>query len=424
MNNNEAWKELFREYDILRQIEHYGQFRISANQIRSYREPRLMTKFDHRINLPYVFSHNDLSILPVTRGDYIISHFDAYHELEQNNPEIIKLAAPDNIQSLDYNNISSEAIALNCAFAAGIISDFLEDDCIIPTVSGRMGTGDFAFTIDDRHDKLSRKLNVSVSNAQMEIDGAYEGNSFLAILEAKRELSEDFITRQIYYPFRVWQARITKPVRPVFFVYSNNIFSLYEYIFTDVNNYSSIELIRQKNYSVSDIHITKQDILRILERVKIVDEPEISFPQADKFSRVINLCELLDEHELYKSKQEITEQYAFDSRQADYYANAGRYLGLIDKNGKSLYSLSDNGKRILSMNYKNRQLAFCECILSHKIFHETLMLYFKTGQLPKTTSITEIMKHSGLHAVDSEETFKRRAGTIRSWLNWIADLIL
>ncbi|MBQ4470676.1 MAG: hypothetical protein II917_11135 [Synergistaceae bacterium] len=383
-----------------------------------------MTKFDHRINLPYVFSHNDLSILPVTRGDYIISHFDAYHELEQNNPEIIKLAAPDNIQSLDYNNISSEAIALNCAFAAGIISDFLEDDCIIPTVSGRMGTGDFAFTIDDRHDKLSRKLNVSVSNAQMEIDGAYEGNSFLAILEAKRELSEDFITRQIYYPFRVWQARITKPVRPVFFVYSNNIFSLYEYIFTDVNNYSSIELIRQKNYSVSDIHITKQDILRILERVKIVDEPEISFPQADKFSRVINLCELLNEHELYKSKQEITEQYAFDSRQADYYANAGRYLGLIDKNGKSLYSLSDNGKRILSMNYKNRQLAFCECILSHKIFHETLMLYFKTGQLPKTTSITEIMKHSGLHAVDSEETFKRRAGTIRSWLNWIADLIL
>ncbi len=423
MNNNEAWKELFREHDILRQIEHYGQFRISANQIREYREPRLMTKFDHRINLPSVFLHNDLSILPVTRGDYIISHFDAYHELEQNNSGgIIKLAAPYNIQSLDYNNIPSEAIALNCALAAGIISDFLGDDRIIPTVSGRMSTGDFAFTINDTHDKSSRE--VSVSNAQMEIDGAYEGSSFLAIIEAKRELSEDFITRQIYYPFRVWQARITKTVRPVFFIYSNNVFSLYEYIFDDMNNYSSIKLIRQKNYSVNYTKITQQDILRILERARIVNEPEISFPQADKFERVINLCELLNGHELSKSKQEITEQYAFDSRQADYYANAGRYLGLIDKNGKSLYSLSDTGRKILNMNYRNRQLAFCECILSHKIFHEILMLYFKTEQLPKTTSITEIMKHSGLYSVDSEETFRRRAGTVRSWLNWIVGLAL
>ena len=36
-----------------------------------------------------------------------------------------------------------------------------------------------------------------------EINAAYEGRSCLAILEAKREISEDFITRQLYYPFRM-----------------------------------------------------------------------------------------------------------------------------------------------------------------------------------------------------------------------------
>lgn len=419
MNNNEAWKELFRKHNILDHIEQHGQFRISANQIREYREPRLMTKFDHKINLPSVFSVNELAILPVTRGDYVIAHFDAYHKLEHNNSEIIKLVPPDNIQSLDYNNIPSEAIALNCAFAAGIITDFLEDECIIPTVSGRMGTGDFDFMINDTKNDLSRKI--SVANAQMEIDAAYEGRSFLALIEAKREFSEDFITRQIYYPFRVWQARITKPVRPVFFTYSNNIFTLSEYKFAEKNNYSSIELIRQKNYSVEDTDITAQDILNILDRVKIVNEPEISFPQADKFERVIDLCELLNNTN-GMTKQEITEHYNFDSRQSDYYANAGRYLGLIERNNSSVYSLSDMGRKILNMNYRNKQLALCECILSHRVFHEALKLYFSTGNLSDINEIIIIMKESELYNIDGEETFKRRAGTIRSWLNWIANL--
>ena len=204
---------------------------ISADQIREYREPRLMTKFDHRINLPDTFASNDLAILPVTRGDYVISHFDAYHKLEADNVQIETFSPPDNIQSLDYNNIFSEAVALSCAFAAGIIMDFLDDDSIIPTVSGRMGTGAFDFSIPDTKNHTLHSVNVS--NAQIEIDAAYEGRSCLALFEAKREISTDFITRQLYYPFRVWQNRITKPVRPVFFVYSNNIFSLYEYTFSD-----------------------------------------------------------------------------------------------------------------------------------------------------------------------------------------------
>lgn len=46
--NDTAWESLFDKYHILTEIEQNGQFIISANQIKEFREPRLMTKFDHK----------------------------------------------------------------------------------------------------------------------------------------------------------------------------------------------------------------------------------------------------------------------------------------------------------------------------------------------------------------------------------------
>jgi hypothetical protein len=43
-------------------------FEITAIQINEFREAGLMTKFDHSINLPKIFSDNGLAILPITRG--------------------------------------------------------------------------------------------------------------------------------------------------------------------------------------------------------------------------------------------------------------------------------------------------------------------------------------------------------------------
>ena len=426
MNNAQAWEKLFSKHDIQRNIDMYGQFRISAGQIKKFREPRLMTKFDHKSNLPDLFSKNDLAILPVTRGDYVIAHFDAYHVLEQSTRLITRMIPPDNIQSLDYNNIPSEAIALNCALAAGIISDFLGEEQLIATVSGRMGTGTFDFSILDTRSRTLRP--VSVSNAQMEIDAAYEGHSCMALFEAKLAKSgifEDFMTRQLYYPFRVWHSRITKPVRPVFFVYSNEIFRLYEYEFEDIGNYSSIRLVRQKNYSVDDTSITSEDIQDILNMTTIIHEPKgIPFPQADKFERVVNLCELLNDSDM--STSDVTEEYTFTTRQTRYYTNSARYLGLVEKergNGETIYALTPQGRRIMGMSYRKRQLSFCELILSHKAFRETLALCFSTGHMPSNQDITDIMRHSGLQGVSSEETFWRRASTIRGWVNWIISLI-
>ena len=50
--NDVAWEALFDSYEILTQNASNGQIIISASQIKEYREPRLMAKIDHGINLP------------------------------------------------------------------------------------------------------------------------------------------------------------------------------------------------------------------------------------------------------------------------------------------------------------------------------------------------------------------------------------
>lgn len=418
--NDTAWENLFDKYHILSEIERNGQFIISANQIKEFREPRLMTKFDHKVNLPAIFAANNLSILPITRGDYIISSFSAYKEFDEPNTEVQRISIPTHIQSLMPQFLVSEAIALNCANACGILNDFLEDDELVPTVSGRMSSGGFRFDIDTAFGPKC----ITVNNSQIEIDAAYEGIHYLSLFEAKRDLSDDFLIRQLYYPFRVWSGRVTKTVKPVFLIFSNGVFNLYQYQFENPQNYNSLHLVKQKNYIIAT-EIGLADIENLLRTVPLVHEPDISFPQADRMSRIVNLIELLNEKPM--SKQDITSEYAFDERQTNYYTDAGRYLGLIDKSrdsdGVILFQLSALGRRVMELEYKERQLAIVSQILAHKVFNETLRLHLECGEMPDKQTIVQIMKRSNLYHVEAESTYLRRSSTVIGWINWILGLI-
>lgn len=418
--NDTAWQILFDKYDILGNIERNGQFMISSNQIKEFREPRLMTKFDHKINLPTIFADNRLAILPISRGDYVISSFSAYKEFEPPVNDVQRVSIPAHIQSLMPQFLVSEAIALNCANACGILSDFLEDEALVPTVSGRMSSGNFGFDIETD----SGVKRIDVANSQIEIDAAYEGINCLSLFEAKRDLSDDFLVRQLYYPFRVWKERVTKPVKPVFLVFSNGMFNLYQYEFDDPQNYNSLRLVKQKNYVIAT-EISLSDIENLLITVPFVAEPKISFPQADRMSRIVNLIELLNEKPM--TKQDITSKYAFDERQTNYYTDAGRYLGLIEKghdeNGNILFQLSTRGRHILGLEYKERQLAIVTQILAHKVFNETLKLHLQYGEMPDKQTIIRIMKEANLYNIEADSTYLRRSSTVVGWINWILGIV-
>jgi len=419
--NNLAWIRLFEEHPILDEITTKGFFEIDSKSINRFREARLMTKFDHRSQLPQIFSQNDLSILPTSRGSYIISKIKTFFDFEEDKSEIIEKEFP-NIESIDFNNITSESIALNCAFISGMIADFIEEENPKLTVNGRMSSLDFDFVITTKDDN---QLPIKVSKAQLEIDGGYESEHYLTLIEAKNSISKDFMIRQLYYPYRLWKGKLQKEVKNVFLTYSNGIFHFREYRFEDPNHFNSLQLIKSQKYSIRGSHINMEVIQRILNEVKIVPEPKIPFPQANSFERFINLCELLNSRTIL-SREEITQEYDFDARQTNYYTSVGMYFGLIDRTKiekQICYLLTKEGQELFQMPLSQRQLKFIELILSHKAFNETLKLYLQKGERPDKQEIVEIMKRASLYGIESDSTFGRRSSTISSWINWILDQI-
>jgi hypothetical protein len=421
--NDTAWEKIFDKYKIIDKVVADGHTVISSTHINEFREARLMTKFDHKSQLPKLFADNNLSILPTSRGGYIIGTFETFSDFNTDDIDVTPIEFPTFLESLDYREITSEATAINCAFVSKILHDFTEEENLLPTVSGRMSSSSFGFDINS-----SKGLfKIDVGNSQVEIDGGYEGDSSLSLIEAKNYISDDFLVRQLYYPYKLWSGKIQKQVRPIFLTYTNGIFHLREYAFTNINHYNSLVLIKHKKYAVQDGAFNIETIQEILDKTKTAKEPEIPFPQADSFERVINLCELLKQKE-FITKEEITQSYDFDARQTDYYSNAGKYLGLIDI-GKDPLSgqigcfLTTKGNQVFSLNLIDRQKEFVKLVISHLAFKETLKLYLQNVEMPSKENIVEIMKKSKLHNVGSDSTYFRRASTIVGWINWIINQI-
>ncbi len=416
--NNVAWQQLFDKHDIVNKVEEEGATYIKASDINEFREARLMTKFDHCSQLPDLFVKHSISILPVSRGSYILGRFDMFHPFEESDAEVIPVTFPSFLESLNHQEISSEATAINCAFVSGILQHFTGEAELYPTVSGRMSSGKLSFEVTAGGGRMA----IEVDNSQMEIDGGYEGTNCLALIEAKNYISDDFLIRQLYYPYALWNTKISKQVRPIFLSYSNGIYHVKEYTFDNTSHYNSVRLVEEKRYTVLDSVVNMETIDDVRRRVETVAEPQLPFPQADSFARVINLCELLQQKG-FIPKEEITTNYDFDKRQTDYYANAAAYLGLVEKSrdnyGQIGLVLTTEGQRIFSLPVTARQVEFIKAILGHAPFKMTLDLCLRKGAMPSKGEVVEIMKRVGVYGVGEDSTYGRRASTIIGWLNWI-----
>ena len=412
--NEDAWDILFAEHGVLDKIRSNGKFEIKSIDINRIRQSRLMTKFDHRANLPEIFRKNKLAILPVTRGSYVISDFEAYlTQYYDRTLDAEDFEFPSRIESLAPSHIYSEAAAINAAYISGMIDEIVGEK-IRPTVSGRMGTSRFGFRINSMtHPKIHEVL---VDNCQCEIDGGFEGDGTLAIIEAKNAISEDFIIRQLYYPYRLWSEKIRKRVIPIFLSYSNDVFHFFVYEFKEAGDYNSIQLAFQRNFSFAPEKISMDDLNRILDRVAITEEPKEPFPQADRFERVVDLLGLLAGG--VTDGAAITRNYDFDPRQTFYYTSACRYLGLLEgEDGQ--YSLTRRAVQILRLGFKSKYLALSECILAHEVFNKTFRLYLQEARRPESEDVIEIMKSGNLHGIGSDSTYRRRAQTVIAWAEWV-----
>lgn len=418
---NTAWEQLFEKYEIAKHIESEGTYEISADTIKEFREPRLMTKFDWSNSRPELFKKNKLSILPNTRGTYVIGKFKAYMPLDYEEIRPISISMPSWIRTFDDFKISSESVALNVAQMTGMIDYVMEtaDDepHAVETITGRLKSGRFDFNID-----LENRNNAypfSVSNSQIEIDAGFENLNKLAIIEAKNIIPKDFMIRQLYYPYIGYDKLNTgKEIIPIYFTHADDVFGFHIFEFKNAKNYSSLKKIKQINFILDEeLDISLENIKQI-SRDSPNEKETVSppYPQADSFSRVLDLLEQLEEGP--KNKWKISEDFGFHERQSDYYGDALLYLGLAVRNKNHEYELTNIGKRIASMpNNNTRNRIVIEQILRHETFNlffkETLKHY---GELDDQFIIEKLFE---MVPNISESTINRRKSSVKSWISWI-----
>lgn len=417
---DKIWEQIFQDYDILNKVKKDNVYSITSTEINKYKEARLMTKFDFEDSLPDIFASNDLAILPTTRGTYNIGPFNLYQNLGEFKGKKKEVVFPDWIETIEPENLTSESIMINAALATTMMADLLNENQsdLVQSLSGRMGSGKFSFNVNSTY--TGRPLNVEVENSQIEIDAGIETPEKLVLIEAKNKPVEDFIGRQLYYPYRTWTKKTDKEIVPVFLQYTNGIFDFSVFKYNDKDNYNSLELIKRNHYVFGGENVTVDDLIEVSSSVQSMQghgDENVPFPQADDMVKILGIVEAIHHSEDGQmSKEEISLSNAFVMRQADYYSNSAIWLGLIKKVDRKL-ALTEIGKEYIHSNRKNQVLLIAKRVLryepANRIFKHGIS---RANPLSGTEAARLLGKfHPGLEA----STNRRRAVTLSAWVKYL-----
>ena len=193
---NAAWLKLFEKFDVRSHLKSDGVFKISATDISKVgrREPRLMTKFDHRNSRPKIMQDMGITVLPVSNGQYVLLSGDGYcsipvpNRIERYDPKSI-----GNFETLRWRDgLHSEPQVIDTLFCASALRSFVGDETLTLTLRGKLRSRPFNFAFNT---KSHGAQNLDVNGVQIEIDSGYEGQS-IAIVEAKFGSTSDLIIRQ------------------------------------------------------------------------------------------------------------------------------------------------------------------------------------------------------------------------------------
>lgn len=252
--NDAAWKAIADTYGLEKHNFNHGPFLLVAEQIKkatahftktNEREVRILCKQDSREDRPAIFKQHGLFLLPTKNGAYAVLKGEGYVDIPPiRNVTVVYQSTLD--FKLETSSVGdSEMQHLDFAYASSLIRTFTADPSLVLTIRGRKFTPRFTFRVG------SQQLNVE--SVQTEVDAGYEGRTQVVLVEAKSVGSSNTIIRQMFYPFRQWQAHTTKPVLTVFFQRDATGYSLWEFRFKDVNDYNSIELVRSQKYTISSV---------------------------------------------------------------------------------------------------------------------------------------------------------------------------
>jgi len=412
---NESWQLLFERHAILKHIAQYGSFEISARQINTVREARLMAKFDESHNLPPIFRSHNLSILPISRGNYSIGPYTTFQALDYatHTTRLHTIRIPQ-LDTLLAHDIHSEAEALLFLRNSGVWSDICGDSALYTTLQGRRASGQFQFTIARTTPPAHATINVD--NAQIEIDAGYETRTQVFLCEAKNRPVSELNIRQLYYPYRFAQTLTSKPIVPLAVIYSNYTFFITRFTVNDPHDFNSLTVLQRYAYTIDPTPLSVADLAQIWHQTQPAPAnafADIPFPQADNLLLVIDLVKKIARTPLTTS--EITEYLGYDKRQADYYANAGRWLGLLDTHKR----ITPSGSQFTRGTPHQQKTDLIRALFATPFFYDMAhILVTQHAVPPKDVIFAQMQSHPQLGQYN-QSTQRRRATTVYSWLRWV-----
>lgn len=400
-SNGAAWEKIFREFDILGRIARDGHFDINAPQIKRYgdhREPRLMTKVDFREHLPGIMADNGLSILAISNGNYRIARTDPFINVTETLPSrITTVTFPNDLLTLTPADISSESNALDIAFVSGMLDQVFQEKTVL-TIRGRFrATVPFDFRLNG--------ISYPVNGVQIEVDGGYEGERTINLVEAKIGSRNNINVRQLLYPELYWRKRVgaAKRIRTFIFYFQEPFFRFIPFVIDGArmiaDHSSELAFTFQEQEERFDLYAVEA---RERDDLVNLDAP---FPQADKFDKVLAMLTAIDSQGPV-AKKELSLDFDIVDRQIDYYYNTLKFIGIADSDRENIW-LNERGREFARFPHRKKLQEMARIIFSEPIFNSAL----KRGVDAVDTRLFSRWGVGG-------STIPRRKKTVRSWVEY------
>lgn len=418
--NDKAWQEILEDNPkIIDSICKEGFCDIPSELIKEHhREPRLACKIDFREHIPQPLKKESISVLAIQNGLYRLAKTDTFLDVptEQIAHSTPEFQLPERIQTISTKELSSESKALDVALLSGMLNELFDDEVSL-VLRGRERCSEFNFSLKDLASETS--IAYDIKGVQVEVDGGYEGEKGIYLIEAKNKVNANINLRQLLYPHLHYSRKfedIDKKVYSYLHFY-NPLRNEFHFNKVHINNRdSSLDPIETyiddpKIYSLKESTASSRDywgeLHEVPENRDRVDKCR-PFPQADNFNRVFAMyLNLFESGQL--SRDDLFSHYALDPRQWDYYGNALRWLKIVDWDSNSKeFSINNLGRSLYSSDLKITLYELAEIALSNDIFNQ----FLHNGR--QIQSISAISRER--NSLITESTFRRRMQTVKSWL--------
>jgi len=201
-------------------------------------EPRLLCKMDSDKSRPKIFIDNNICILSIKNGTYVLLKENIYIPLIKHDcvPNIIH--KKNNSLILDIGK--SETSMLDKLYYNYILDDIIGEKINQGPLLGGRHRCNF--------NTIVGSTNIAIEGSQYETDGCYETDNYVCIVEAKAIECNDFNIRQLYYPYREVYKKVGDKKKIIcLFIYKDKKNKIHIYKFK-WNNYEKMLDIENIGY--------------------------------------------------------------------------------------------------------------------------------------------------------------------------------